>query len=598
MLPLRVHLGLLVLLLGWSGSAALAAHEPVGVPLPIDAAAGPPPAAAPQNPKAAGVATIGPTPTETVVPARIIAASVFKNGLAWITQQLEVPGPGDYLVGDPPEPAHGTFWIDSAARVEISRVTRETGDPVFEAGRRDDLQRTLAGQEVTVHFAVANVPPVTGVVASPAVTLARPGTISGHDPSDDPAWPLLSARPRFDRDPAATPGDGPGGLLVLATPTGTAYVDLDRVAAVLASGRPIVARQPRPALRLRVTATTRHPEPIRFSYLARGLSWAPAYRLDVSAPNRLKLRQNAVVRNELAPLHDVEIHLTAGFPNLQFAHVSSPLNGETTWATFFRQLANPNDRSLHPRGREMVMQQAVMSNVAPDDPGPLDAIPAGEGADLHQQPFGRVSLAVGEATMADVESGEADYERIVEWRVPDTRHADGRLVQRGYGGDDPEWDDAPWDALLFRNPLPFAMTTGAVLVVADGRIQGQGMVGFANRGEAVSVRITKALSIRARAHEQEEPGERGLVYIGGNDFRKVTVNGSLTINNHRREAVKMTIRRRFSGELVHADANPACTLREEGVTSVNRRQELRWTLSLTPGEEKTLQYTYHLLVDN
>ena len=56
------------------------------------------------------------------------------------------------------------------------------------------------------------------------------------------------------------------------------------------------------------------------------------------------------------------------------------------------------------------------------------------------------------------------------------------------------------------------------------------------------------------------------------------------------------IRRRFSGELVKADGDPKVTLREEGVYSVNKRNEMVWTLALKGGEEKRLKYTYTVLV--
>jgi len=52
----------------------------------------------------------------------------------------------------------------------------------------------------------------------------------------------------------------------------------------------------------------------------------------------------------------------------------------------------------------------------------------------------------------------------------------------------------------------------------------------------------------------------------------------------------------YSGDLLHADGSPKSTLREEGVYSVNRRNELIWTLPLKAGEEKKLNYSYSVLV--
>ena len=47
---------------------------------------------------------------------------------------------------------------------------------------------------------------------------------------------------------------------------------------------------------------------------------------------------------------------------------------------------------------------------------------------------------------------------------------------------------------------------------------------------------------------------------------------------------------------LRADGEPECVLREEGVYSVNGRNELVWTLGLAPGEEIGLIYQYTVLV--
>ena len=58
----------------------------------------------------------------------------------------------------------------------------------------------------------------------------------------------------------------------------------------------------------------------------------------------------------------------------------------------------------------------------------------------------------------------------------------------------------------------------------------------------------------------------------------------------------MLIRRRFSGELIAAEGAPKSSLREEGVFSINKRNELSWTLPLKSGEEKKMKYVYTVLV--
>ena len=119
---------------------------------------------------------------------------------------------------------------------------------------------------------------------------------------------------------------------------------------------------------------------------------------------------------------------------------------------------------------------------------------------------------------------------------------------------------------------------------------------WVNPGEQTVLHVTKALSIRTRAVEHELEGERKIVYIGGRKFRKTQVEGELFASNHRKEKIDLVIRRRFSGDLVSAEGSPKCVLREEGAYSVNKRNELTWTLALAPGGERRLAYRYSVLV--
>jgi len=228
----------------------------------------------------------------------------------------------------------------------------------------------------------------------------------------------------------------------------------------------------------------------------------------------------------------------------------------------------------------------------------MSAIPAGEGADLHYQSIGKRSLSEGDSLMVSVAQNKAAYDRIVEWIVADNRDADGRTVEVNRNGDsaEPRHDQA-WDAIRFKNPFPFAMTTGPAMILDGGHFAGQSLSYWVNSGEETTLRVTQALSIRTRATEFEErDNNRETVLIGASMYRKVNVTGHLTVNNHRRQDVSMVIRREFSGDLIKADGDPKTVLREEGVYSVNRRNELVWTIPLKSGEEKTLTYEYAVLI--
>jgi hypothetical protein len=519
---------------------------------------------------------------EKAVKSRIASVGLFKNGLAVVKREVAVPGPGTYRLDDVPEPVHGTYWVESPATVETAALLREVEVPAEPTGI--NLQEELAGKKVTVHFRGDKLTPLAGTVVPPP-----------KKPAEDTPRPGWEAGYAYRAAPEAA-----GRFLILQTPRGRAYVDQGDIAYYEAEGVGATVKRRKPVLLLTVGAEAKEPTTVKISYLAHGLAWAPSYRVDTTDGKRLTLEQSAVIKNEMTDLADAEVSLITGFPSVQFAHVISPLSAHSTWAMFFQQL---NQRPQSDQGvlSNSVRQQAVMFNYGAQGPQ-VNIMPGHEGVDLFYHTIGKRTLARGTALSLTTRKGQADYEHIVEWLIADHRDAYGNPA--GRPSEDPETGevvDLPWDALRFKNPFPFPLTTGPALVSTKGRFNGQRMTSWVNAGQETTLRVTKALSLRTRSVENEEQtgnaiSDREIVNIGGRRFRKSTVVGELSICNHRPEEIKLLIRRRFSGDLLKAAEDPKVTLLEEGVYTVNKRNELVWTVTLKPGEEKTLPYRYAVLV--
>jgi hypothetical protein len=515
---------------------------------------------------------------ETPAKPKIVGVDLFKNGLAVVKCEVTLGKPGTYVLEDVPQPVHGTFHIESSAPVEALVKMRDVEVPVSEA-TPGNLQEDLAGKKVTLHFRGANRPPVSGTMlkmkrekADETVSLGR-GYAYGY--ANEP----------------------PGGrFLVIQTAKGRAYVEASDVASVESedAGDKVIRKKPRMLLTLGATdkAETR----ITLRYLTTGMAWAPSYRIDISDRKTLTLEQHAAVRNELADLDGAEIRLISGFPSVEFKHVRSLVSRNTSLAQFFAELGAGVGRDIDALSNSIVGQQAIAHNARAPHNLSLGATPAGEGVDLHYQSIGKRTLADGDTLALTVGKGQAAYERIVEWLVEDHRDEYGRYDRNGRERDNAD----PWDALKFKNPLPFPMTTGPATVVANGLFNGQRTSYWVNSGEETVVRVEKALSVRTRATEVEQikgnGDTRDFIWYGGRQYRKVTVEGEVAVSNHRKEDVSMLIRRRFSGDMVKAEGNPTVTLRTEGVYSINKRNELVWALPLKSGEELKLKYSYTVLV--
>jgi hypothetical protein len=526
------------------------------------------------------------------IEGRIVSAGLFKNGLAVIHQVVEVPGPGRYRLDDPPIPRHGTWWVESDAVVETLTTEREVEIDLPDA-QRLDFQRSLAGLDVEILFKGGNPTPLSGTVARIERTGPEPSWDRTYEGSAPNHWSApLRSEPTVTRF-------SPASFLLLETDDGTStYVDTSLIASLRvigaeSSGKPQV-KILKPVLIFDVKEVRSTPTEISISYLAKGIAWAPSYLIDLTDPERLELRQKTVIKNELTDLHDTEIQLISGFPNISFGHVISPLSATTNWARFFQQL-NQRIRPGHTATANVMTQQALAPAAGADMTPELDL--STDGFDIYYHSIGTRDLDEGDALALQTAATTAPYERIVDWVVPDTRQADGRFIDEYQRQQDPEkYDDAAWDAIRFANPLAFPMTTAAAMIVEGGQFRGQTMSSFTNPGSEVVLRITKALSLSTLAVEHEEEGERRIESIGGRTFRETGVMGELSATNHRGEAVSLLVRRRFSGELLEADHEPSVRQLEEGAYSINRRNELVWSLDIQPAESITLRYRYRVLV--
>ena len=523
---------------------------------------------------------------------RIVSAGLFKNGLAVIRQEIVVSGPGLYRLANPPVPRHGTWWVESDALVE-TRATEVEEEMAALDTQRFDLQRSLAGLDVEIRFKGGGLAPLSGKVARIGGALPDAGWDRTYEQTPSNYWSIP-----YRGAPAVT-GVPHAPFLVLDTGDGTStYVDTSTIASLRVTeetgpGTAMVSIR-KPVLIFDVKETRSPHTRIWISYLTKGIAWAPSYLIDLTDRQRLALQQKAVIKNELTDLHDTEIQLISGFPNIRFGHVTSPLSASTSWTQFFQQL-NQRLRPGHAATANVMSQQALAPAASGDMTPELDL--SSEGVDIYYHTIGTRDLDEGDALALQTATAAAEYERIVDWVVPDTRQANGRFIEEYQRQQDPErFEDAAWDAIRFANPLAFPMTTAAAMIVEGGRFSGQTMSHFTNPGGEVVLRITKALSVSTRAIESEEEGERRIVSIGGRTFRETDVKGELSATNHRKEAVSLLIRRRFSGELLEADREPTVNQLEEGAYYVNRRNELVWNVDVQAGGAVTLRYRYKVLV--
>lgn len=512
---------------------------------------------------------------------------LFKNGLAYVRRQVTVDKPGTYIIKDVPQPVYGTFWIESDADV-VARVTKmDLEEDITTDGTPDDF---FAGKRVTVQLKGETFKaPVKGVWLKDT-----PDKTMNWNRNYNP-----NPYGYYGRQPQGYPQPPSSGQFIrLRTDTGVTLLSRSEIASITADDCHTKRMREKPVLIVEVKQVKKGRGTVQISYLTQGISWAAGYTVDLSVEGKLTLTQKAVVKNELMDFENVNMQLISGFPHVKFGHVTSPLSLNTSWSQFFQQLnQQPNQRGGV--SSNVIRQQAVMFNSAPASAsaaGMPDSM--SDGVDVFYNDIGDKTMKNGDALAFNVATAAAPYEKIVVWDIPDNRQANGRYIQDYERQNHPEkYQNNIWDAIRFKNPFKFPMTTAAAAFVRDGKFIGETVSYWVNPGEETLLNTSKALSVSTRSTENELPGEREKLVIFGRRFQKSKVAGKLVLKNYRKTPVKVMIKRRFSGELLAADDNPTCQLREEGVYSVNQRNDLVWELTVEPGKEKEIDYSYEVLVD-
>lgn len=517
------------------------------------------------------------------VDAKIETVGLFKNGYLLVTRKFTVNRSGIFRLGNMPEPVHGTFWVEGPVETEV-RVGMEKVRRRIDFSKNPAFTSALVGKEVRITL-IGRDPIVSGIVESAG---------TGYRDSDAADYENDHGAFRGRAHAAAFRCIDDKGYLVVRTEDKRMFIRLDTVALIEASGtEDLTVEHECPVMTIGVKEVN-GPVDITITYLARGAAWAPSYKLDISDPKVLRIVQKAVIRNEFEDLQDAGIFLISGFPNVKFLGVKSPLDAKTSWAAFFAQLRSGSGQNRN----EPVLGQ-VVSNVAwnrgndrADDFNSDEGVnPAGDGPDIRYQPVGKRTVKKGETLAFVVQRGEVEYEKITEWEIRDALDKWNRWRESG-----PDSEDDVWDAIRFKNPFDFSMTTGPASFFANGRFLGQSMSFWTDPGERVIVRITKALKVRVAHVEQEQERSGETMLHWGSKYRRSTVRATMKIVNHKGEDVRLVIGRKMSGELLKAEGDPRKSARSTGVYAVNREQELTWEVTLKPGERKTITYEYVVLI--
>lgn len=539
--------------------------------------------------------------------ANVVDAVLFKNGLALLRREVELPGAGVYLLEDLPVASHGTFWAipkNSATKIEslVSQMVRRVEDS--EATNLWDLARANLGRDVQLQ--IGNDEWASGVLEEWHERQPRfPMPLSEAMRSSAYAeyWsPPRDARVSLGWAPPA--GQEPGFAL-FRTAQGVQAVPAGTIRGIRSTSGTLstVLRRQMPGVGVRIEATG--PGGIvEFLGLSFGLTWAPSYLVDVSHPEHARVTLRADVLNDLATLSNVRVQFVTGFPHFAYAHVPSPHALIGTTPDFLQMLVAATSSRADASSAPVQQQQArpvridAIGDVGIDFPD-LEKIEGTNQDGLFLYPQQSVSLRRGERGAYPVFSVPSSSRHVFLLSLEDSMDREGRWRWSGASGRtdgvDPSTALPVWHALELTNSATAPWTTAPATVMQDGRITGQDTLYYTPPGGTSRLNLSRAMDVMAKNTERELDRIRNT-WVAGATWDIVTIEGEIQVANHRSEAITLRITKRLSGAVT--DHEPPATIETttQNLHSVNTRQVLEWEVRIQPRETSVLRYAYKVYI--
>lgn len=523
----------------------------------------------------------------TSVQTRLDRVALFKNGLGFFSRsgQLQA-GQTQALVGPFAAPVHGTFWVSAPTSAGLgSIVARQVNVKGETVQARDlgDLLRANVGREVAI-WTSDEAMPIKGVILSFAADRPYLAPLGQ-------AYQMGATGSRGDLIPW-----GRGEYVLIKTADGIVGLNAYRVARLSFPEDRINNSFQTDTPGAELTVSLRNPKPgdrLEVSYLAKGITWAPSYLVDITDPKTARLTASAVIVNEAEDLLDTHVDLITGFPNLQFADVISPLGRKTDLAGFLQQLTGRG-----PRPTADVMMQRVASNELragawanwqPDYGAPS---PGAAVEDLFFYPLEHITLKSGDTGYYPLFTLSVPYTQIYQWTVPDYVNESERYSRPGQA----ETREIVWHSLRLTNNSKTPWTTAPAETMKQGQVLGQDTLDYTPSGATGTVKITQAVSVKAEQTEVEVEREREALRMYGDYFDRVTLQGTLRVINYKAEPISVEVEKTLSGEVKTTTPVAKIVTLASGLQRMNPTRKLTWTVALKPGQTQEISYTYQALI--
>lgn len=341
-------------------------------------------------------------------------------------------------------------------------------------------------------------------------------------------------------------------------------------------------------------------------YLQKGIGWVPTYSLDLLTEETAQLRLQAVVTNHAEAFTNTNLNFVVGVPNFMHLNDVTPLSMNNlesinAFNNAISAVSNGLVSDFANRGGGRITYGIENSSGFSQTEGSgLDGISS---EDLFFYNLPNVSLKLGESaqfTILQMNLGVKHiYEVELEGNTSDFYYYQQLGTNSGFVFGE-NFKNKVWHSVKFSNASKSPLTAGSVMVTnSEGGVKrpvSQDRITYTPAGGETFLKLTVAPDVSVRDGEKQIKAEERIKQEDGYWYDKFTIEGQVVVQNYKSKKIDLNVKKVITGELEKSDENWLTSKRVRNARQQNDVTDVCWELSLKPGEKRTINYTYTVLV--
>lgn len=527
-----------------------------------------------------------PAPMKTFDLPHIISASIFKNGYAVVTRELDIPSGEDKISCGVPNAAFGTLWFNTTEGLSIqSAVSGKTTEPV--KGQVSSIPQMVAanvGKTVNLKF-----------VNKDAAVSAQIVSVTGE-------------------------------LLIYKSGNATNAVNINTVTEISGDNLSTESSDStETGMKLTFKLNNKNGGKIFVSSIEFGIAWTPSYYLDISDMSKAEFTGKAEIINDLGDFNKIDTKLVSGFPMVHFAGISDPMASQGAINDFV-SLANSNFTS--PNGAYDQSQGLQLFRMSPQVPqfaarsmgngfggGGFAGAPAPRDAMMEMAKIANPAASMDVAGGGE-ENGDLYFYTIPSFELKSGGRSYNVLVKSspqvteefGWNDSDPTDPNKPmytggadpaipvYHFLKFKNISDQPFSSGPITIVKNHEVIAQSTLTYTAKQNDALVPLSSAPGINPSV-EVKEVARKAVTQAGTNFINqdRVTALVTLKIENTTDKDVPFKVVQEFHGRIV--DSSDATVHRYgSSINEPNPSGNLEWKFPLKKNETKVITYKIEVIV--